>query len=201
MRSLCCALAVLVAGATLAAAPKFLAVWKSPDLTRLDFKGKTVAALVITDDLTLEMSGEEALVRELTARGVNAIPTYRIVPRPELKNAEKAKGWFEQRGVQGVVVLRPEGKRVEHSSPVMFTSGYYQSFWGYYGYGWENVYVSGPTRENTFVTVEVLIYDVTGNKLAWAGTSETKDPKNLQQFVADLVKEAAKEMKKMKIVG
>jgi hypothetical protein len=35
----------------------------------------------------------------------------------------------------------------------------------------------------------------------WAATSETRDPKNLQDFVKDLVKGAVNEMKKMKLVG
>jgi hypothetical protein len=69
------------------AAPKFVAVWKSPEVTRLNFAGKKVAALVITDSQPLQMSGEEALVRELTERGVTGTATYRFVPREELKSA------------------------------------------------------------------------------------------------------------------
>ena len=49
--------------------------------------------------------------------------------------------------------------------------------------------------------METLVYDLTRNQLIWAATSETKDPKNLQDFVKDLVNAAAKEMKKMKLVS
>jgi hypothetical protein len=57
------------------------------------------------------------------------------------------------------------------------------------------------SRETTIITVETLIYDLTRNQLVWAATSETRDPKNLQDFVKDLVGAAVKEMKKMKLVG
>jgi hypothetical protein len=35
----------------------------------------------------------------------------------------------------------------------------------------------------------------------WAATSETKDPKQLQSFIKDLVNGCVDEMKKMKMVG
>jgi hypothetical protein len=202
MHRVCAALLVTIFATTLVAAPKFVAVWKSPEVARLNFAGKKVAALVITDSQSLQMSGEEALVRELMARNVNGTATYRFVPREELKSADKAKGWFERSKVDGVVVLRPVRRETEREyTPVIWSSGYYPSFWGYYGYGWSNVYVIPTSRETTTITVETLIYDLSRDQLVWAATSETRDPKSLQDFVKDLVNEAVKEMKKMKLVG
>lgn len=201
MRQLSACVFVVAAAVAVAAAPNFLSVWKSPDVSRLNFAGKKVAALVITDDQPLQMSGEEALVRELTDRGVSGLATYRIVPREELKNVESAKGFFERAGVQGVVALRPVSRDKEVVyTPVVWVSGYYPSFWGYYGYGWSSAYVR-PTGTTTTIVVETLVYNVTTDKLVWAATSETRDPKTLQDFVKDLVKAAVGEMKKMKLVG
>jgi hypothetical protein len=201
MRRLFVVLFVFAATSYLAAAPKFLAVWKSPEVSRLNFAMKKVAALVITDSQSLQMSGEEALARELIERNVNGTATYRFVPREELKSAEKARVWFERAKVDGVVALRPMRRETQEISPVVWTSGYYPDFWGYYGYGWTNVVVLPSSRDTTIITVETLIYDLTRNQLVWAATSETRDPKNLQEFVKDLVNAAVKEMKKMKLVG
>jgi hypothetical protein len=201
MRRLSIALFV-IATAVVTAAPAFVAVWKAPDVERLDFAGKKVAALVITDDQGLQMSGEEALSRELLARGVTGLASYRIVPREEMKSAERARGWFEKAGVEGVVALRPVSRQTETSySPVVWSSGYYQSFWGYYGYGWSTVYVAPNTRETTTIVVETLVYDVTRDRLVWAATSETRDPKQLQAFITDLVNGVVGEMRKAKFVG
>jgi hypothetical protein len=201
MRQLWAPLFVVITAVSVVAAPKFMSVWKSPDVTRLNFAGKKVAALVITDDQPLQMSGEEALVRELNDRGVSGLATYRIVPREEIKDPERAKGFFARAGVEGVVALRPVSRdRETVYSPVVWVSGYYPSFWGYYGYGWSSAYVR-PTGTTVTIVVETLVYNVTTDKLVWAATSETRDPKTLQDFVKDLVKGAVSEMKKMKLVG
>jgi hypothetical protein len=201
MRGVYVVLVAVIAATVAMDAQKFLDVWKSPEVSRLNFAGKKVAALVITDNQSLQMSGEEALTRELTARGVNGVATYRFVPREELKSAEKAKPWFEKSAAQGVVALRPVSRQRERaSSPVVWTTGYYPSFWGYYGYGWSSVTI-GPTRENTIIVVETLVYDLTRDQLVWAAVSETRNPETLQEFVKDLVKAAVGEMRKAKLVG
>ncbi len=188
--------------AVASAGPKFIAVWKSPDVARLNFAGKKVAALAITDDQALQMSAEEALTRELTARGVNGVAAYRLLPREEMKDADKAKGWFERAAVDGVVALRPVRKDTEKVyTPTVWASTYYQNFWGYYGYGWSGVYIPGSSTETTTIIVETLIFNVRTGELMWAATSETKDPKELQSFIKDLVSGAVSEMKKMKMVG
>ena len=202
MRRVFVALLVAAATTVVLAAPKFRDVWKSPEVSHLNFAGKKVAALVITENQSLQMSGEEALARELTARGVVGTATYRFVPREELKSADKAKAWFERAKVDGVVALRPVSRKSEAEYvPVIWQSGYYPSFWGYYGYGWSSVTEVPTGRDTTTITVETLVYDLTRNQLIWAATSETKDPKTLQDFVKDLVNAAAKEMKKMKLVS
>jgi len=202
MRNLCVGALITIAASVAASEPKFLDVWRSPEISRLNFAGKKIAALVIADDQSLQMSGEEALTRELTARNTNGVASYRLVPREELKNADTARGWFERAGVQGVVALRPVSRETEKSySPIVWSSGYYQSFWGYYGYGWSSVYVARSSSDTTTVVVETLIYDLTRDRLVWAATSETKNPKQLQDFIADLVNAAVGEMKKMKLIG
>ena len=196
MRALCVVLSLLLATAVVAAGPKFRSVWKAPDISSLNFVGKTVAALVITDSQSLQVSAEEKLVSELMGLGVNAIATYRIVPREELKSAEKAKGWYDRRGIQGVVAVRPLAEEKERTAPVVFASGYDTSFWGYYGSSWSAVYEPGYSREERFVSLETLIFDVPGNALVWAGMSTTDNPKNGQAVVADVVEQAVKELQK-----
>ena len=62
--------ATLALSVTLAAGPKFISTWKAPEAANVSFAGKRVATLIISDDLNLRMSGEEALVRELATVGL-----------------------------------------------------------------------------------------------------------------------------------
>ena len=68
----------LTAVATLSAAVKFTSTFKSLDAGGTSFALKKVAALVISNDLGLRVPAEEALVRELNGRGMQAVATYRI---------------------------------------------------------------------------------------------------------------------------
>ena len=189
--------AAVVAAALLSAAPKFTSVWKSPDAGQVSFAGKKVAALVIAQDDSLRVSGEEALVRELTARGLQSVATYRIAPKEELQSADRAKGWFEKANVEGVVAVRPvsKDKRTTYN-PGTWMNPYYSTLWGYYGYGWGSMYIPGSVDQDTIIVVETTIYSVPRNQLLWAAVSETKNPKTLQRFVEDLVKESVKELHK-----
>jgi hypothetical protein len=198
MRAYVTATAIALAAATLVAADiRFTSTWKSMDAGSTSFVGKKVAALVITNDDGLRVAGEEALVRELSPRGLQMVATYRIVPKPELEKPEKAKTWYEQAGVEGVVAVRPVSRdKVRSYTPGTWTSPYYSSFWSYYGYGWGSYYIPGSSREDTVVVVESLVFSVAKNALLWAGVSETKNPKELQQFVKDLVTATVKEMHK-----
>jgi len=192
------ALVTLVVTAAFAAEkPTFTSVWKTPVAYEVSFAGKKVAALVITKDTSLQMSGEEALARELTSRGMQGVPTYRFVPREELAVAEKAKGWFERAGVEGVVAMRPVAReqRTEYT-PDTWINPYYSTLWGYYGYGWGSVYIPGSVSQDTVVIVETTIYSVPRNALLWAAVSETKNPKKLAEFVQGLVTASIKELQK-----
>jgi hypothetical protein len=189
--------ATLTASVVATAAPKFVSVWKAPEARPGMFTGKKVSALLISDDHSLRMSAEEAMSRELTSRGAQGIAAYRLVPREELKDAEKARGWFERNGVEGVVVLRPVSAEKERTyTPYIWTQPYYGTLWGYYGYGWSGLYDPGSFREDTIVTVETMIYSVPQNKLLWAAVSQTKNPKELQKFISELAVATVKEFKK-----
>jgi len=192
-----CAATIALVAVLSAASVKFTSTWKSPDASGVSFAGKKVAALIISRDESLRISGEEALVRELTARGMQGVATYRIAPKEELRDAERAKVWYEKANVEGVVALRPvSADKRQTYTPDVWINSYYSTFTGYYGYGWGSVYIPGRVQNETFVVVENTIYSLPRNALLWAAVSETKNPKSLQQFIQDLVKESVKELQK-----
>jgi hypothetical protein len=197
-RRLVCAITVALAcGSGVAAKTKFSSVWKSPDSAGVSFGGQKIAALVIDQDDSLRVSGEEALARELSARGMQGIPSYRIVPKPVLANPEEARGFFERAGVQGVVAFRViNDERRTTYQPATWSTAYYSTLWGYYGYGWGAVYDPGYKRDDRFISLESLVFSVPKNALIWAGMSTTENPKSAQAVVAEVVKEAVNEMRR-----
>ena len=189
------ALALTLTAAVHATA-KFKATWMSPDADPFQFTGKKVAAVVITDDLSVQMSAEEALVRELTARKVVGVAAYRMIPKEELRDVTKAKAWFERAKVEGVVTMRVVSSEKETVyTPTVWSTAYYSSYWSYYGTSWTAVR-SYKVSTDRIITIETLIYDLVKDKLIWAGVSETTRPQDVQQVVKELVNETAIEMKK-----
>ena len=202
MRGRVVAAALVALPVALAAArPEFTSTWASPAAPGVSFAGKKVAALVLSTDQNLRISGEEQLVRELEGRGVHGVATYRMAPSEELATADRARPWFERAGIEGVVALRPvsRDKQITYS-PAVWTTTSYSTLWGYYGYGWTGVYTPGSSRSDTIVIVETLVYSLPLDALLWAGASITTNPADLQTFVKDLVSQAVKEMKKQRLV-
>jgi hypothetical protein len=197
MRTLLTVLTLAVPAAVLSADIKFTSTYKSMNAGTVNFAGKKVAALVISQDDSLRVAGEESLMRELSARGMQGVATYRIAPKEELQRPETAKVWFERAGIEGVVAVRPvSADRRQLYTPGTWVTSSYSTLWGYYGYGWNSVYVAGSVERETVVVVESTIYSVPRNELLWAAASETRNPKNLSQFVQELVKESVKALQK-----
>jgi hypothetical protein len=190
----------LVAGAVVYGA-KFRSVWKAPDVDRLNFAGKKVAAVVITEDQDLQISAEEELARQLTALGVQGVPSYRLVPREVIRDKAKVKEWFEQSGATGLVVMRVVSADKEVSyTPDLWVTSMYASPWDYYAYGWGTAIGGVNRREDLVVTIETMIYSVPLSKLVWAGVSEKTNPKDAQKVVKDLVEAVVSEMRKQGLV-
>jgi hypothetical protein len=201
-RVLCATLVtVTVLGPIALAAAKFTSTWKPPDAAGTSFAGKKVATLVISNDQNLRVSGEEGLARELATRGVVPVAAYRLVPREELADPEKARGWFERASVEGVVALRVVSAEKERTYvPGVWATPNYSTLWGYYGYGWGAVYDPGYVREDRVVVIETLIFSVPRNKMLWAGVSETTNPKGTARLLEDLVDAALEEMREQGLI-
>jgi hypothetical protein len=129
-------------------------------------------------------------------RGMQAVATYRLAPKEELRKPETAKPWFEKASVEGVVAVRPVSSDTTRYSTGTWVTSNYSTLWGYYGYGWSAVYLPASARNETVIVVETTIYSVPRNELLWAAVTETRNPRDLRGFVEELAKESVKEMQK-----
>jgi len=180
-----------------AAEQSLISTWKAPDAPPLDFAGKKVAALVIVDDEHLRVSAETELARQITARGPVGVAAHLMIPREELTDKDRAKGWFERGGVEGLVILRVVGTETQKVySSYVWSSGYYAYAWDYYRYGWSTVTPIGKGRNETTITVETLLYDLKTGKPLWAGVSRATDPKDVASFIKKLAKDVGSSLEK-----
>ena len=206
LRSTRSALVVTAAVAAAAcASTSFVSSWRNPAAEPGNFQGQKVAALVMSTDQAVRFGAEDALARELTARGAVGIAAYSLIPKELTQDKEKAKEFIEKANVVGVVAMRVVGKdqQINQSAGGMYWGGpAYATFWGggYYGYGWGGVYSPGYIQTDTIVTVEILVYSLKQDKLVWAGQSETTNPSKVGPFIQELTAKAAAEMKKQGLI-
>jgi hypothetical protein len=205
-RLMASALGVTVAGLAACASSGFVSSWRAPDATPLQVSGAKVAAVVMMTDEASRRAAEDALVRELTARGADGVPMYSIMPDARPENEEAARAAAEQAGVAGVVVMRPVGTQRELvSSPTTFRGPAYSGFWrGYYGFGWRSAWgvgiSSSDIRTNTIVSVETLVYSLRQNKLVWGGVSRTTNPSDVNRLVRDTANKVGRELERQGLI-
>jgi hypothetical protein len=189
---------LLVSFSSAVAAQTFTATWKNPAAGNVTYAGRKVVGLIVSNDMPLRQSTEEALARELTAKGVRGIPAYQMIPKEEIRDKDRAKAWFERTDTAGVVLMRLVDMSKETRPTVVAweSAPYYGSLWGYYPYAWGVTFDLTPNKTKVTVAVETLVFDVKSNKLLWAGTSNTSDAKDAQDLVKKLVNAAAEQMRK-----
>jgi len=203
--------AIAAAAAAACASTTFNSTWKAPDAGPQNMKGKKVVAIVMSADESVRYGAEDALARELTARGVVGVPAYSVIPKELTKDKEKAKEFLQKADVHGAVAMRVVGKDKELNasaggySPAgvgYWGSPVYTSFYGggFYGYGWGGVYMPGYVQTDTIISVETLVYNLDTDKLVWAARSETTNPEKVGPFIKELTAKAAAEMKKQGLI-
>jgi len=183
---------------------KFVSTWKNPEAAPTTWQNEKVAAFAMTFIKASRLGAEDALARELTRRGLQGIAGYTIVPKEVEKDEEKVKELLAQAGIKGAVVMRVVDKSNEiyqSTGSVQYVGGYYPSFWGYWGYGWTGVYQPGHMTTETVVSIETLVYSIEQDQLLWAGVSSTTNPKNVPEFIKELVDVAGREIKKAGLVS
>lgn len=194
--------ALMIGGAVLSAqTAKLRTSWAAPGVT-LDFAGKRVVAIALISDMNVKMSAEEALAREITARGPVGVASYRAIPKEELVDKDRVQQWLVRTGTAGAVVVRVVNvDTTKEYSSVMFGAAYYQSFSGFYDYGMATIVPIGSPKDKTTYAIETLLFDVAnGGKMLWAGMSETTDPRNIQKFVGGLAKAVGADLEKQGLV-
>jgi hypothetical protein len=157
-------------------------VWRSPSAQPTRFK--KVLAVAMVSDPELRRRAEDEIISHL--RSDDALPTRAVIPDAELGDVEKAKARLRAAGFDGAVVLRPVG--VEEK--IKYTSAYiandYDSFWGYYGYGWGEVWETASVGVDTHVRVETLIYSVERDELLWLGVTRSVNPSGLRPLIDEI---------------
>ena len=194
---LCMLLALLCLGACNTTNTIFTSTWKAPDAQAVSPVGKTIAAVFVSPNESRRRSAEDTLAADITSRGGKGIAAYTVLPDERSYTGDKALATLKQAGANGAVIMRVVGR----DQRITYTPGYaapgpYRGFGPYWGYGWNAVYEPGYLQTDNLISVETLVYSLTTDKLLWASTSRTTNPKDIDSLVKEVADLTAKEMVK-----
>ena len=187
------------------ATTEFRSSWRNPEAQPLRLRGKKVVAVFVTHDSYLRERAEDAMVREIQARGADGVASYTFLSDREIRDRDAARAEAERRGCAGAVVMRIVGSDMfvtRMPSGVIWVGAPYDHFWGgYWGWGWGTVWSPGYLQFEHVVKVETLVYSLENDQLVWAGVSRTIDPGRIESFIGELAAAISDRMERDGVFG
>ena len=189
------------------ASTSFVSSWTAPDARPLHVKGAKVVAVAMFESESARRVAEDTIARELSKRGAQGMPMYKLLPDASPESEAQARTALEGEDVAGLIVMRPIATDKEVTlSPGAYSGPRYGAYWGgYYGFGWTypwhmDLRPEPEIHTHDVVYVETLIYSLRQNKLVWAGQSRTTDPESVSELVNELADATAKQLEKADLI-
>ena len=183
---------------------KLVASVKSPTYNGQHFA--RVLVMGMSDNPGIRSDFEDAMADALKADGVHAIPGHNILLRPKgtKMDPDYLKAQIKEHNIDAVVVSR----LVSVKNEVTYVPGqaytlpypYYNSFYGYYGALYPQVYSPDYLREDKTVRVETNVYGTSTpeGEFVWTGISETfnPNPKKVDKAINAVVQVVVEDLRK-----
>ena len=176
--------------AACATSTQFNAQWINPQAgDRLPVKSLLVIG--ITRDTTARRVYEDTMVAQLTARGIQAQPSYRHLPDDGPAPQAAIEKAVRDVGAQAVLISRTVSVTNEvHVSPGMVmgppTAFGWGGFYGFYHGMWSSAYAIPPsvyTVQN--VVVDTRLFDAKDFMVLWSASSTTTPTSTMQTTISE----------------
>ena len=147
---------------------------------------------------------ETEMAEEFKANGVEAATSFSVMPKDTKLSAEVLKARALELGCETVLVthlLGVDDEEMYHPAATAAVSRTYYSGFGYY-YPRVSAYVHYPGyySEHTFVRLETNLYETSTEKLIWSVSSETIDPKTVNEVIDSLCKAVMRNLRKHSLI-
>jgi hypothetical protein len=175
-------LLLMLLGALLAgcASTSLVNEWKSPEFAgpRL----RKVMLVGVSTQPSVRRVFEDEFASRLKAAGVDAVPSYTVIPEDGRAEKEVLEKAVQELGADGVLVTR----LVNTQQRTQISPGFYYpapalGFYGWYSSAWMGYYEPPAIYQYDVVTAETSLYSPPQSQLVWSGTTETLAPTNVKK--------------------
>jgi len=176
---------------TACATTKITAAWKDPS-----YQGhpRKIMVIGVAQKPLNKRVMEDEFVRQLKARGANAVASYTVMPDEKQSDHTVIDAKLKEQGADAVLISRLASKKTVHTyvqGSVTYPPSYYNNWRDYYGYGSQSVYTPGYTAEEEYALMETNLYDAGSDKLIWSAASETEirgsDQNQIKSYIGVMV--------------
>jgi hypothetical protein len=179
--------------------------WKNPNFSGGTFKN--IMVLALNGHASGRAEFEDQMVAAISKLGIQAVPSYSLLPRPDATPIDKdqLRDVVRGQGFDAVTVSR----LVKYDKTVTYVPGqsyplfpYYSTFYGYYGALYPTVYSPGYLQTDTTAQIETNFYSTSkpDGELVWTGTSTTVNPRSVSKAIDAVVKVVVQELQKENII-
>jgi len=184
------------------ASTKTLHVWKDEGYKQK--LGKTLIIVIAELDY-MRNHFEDVLALRLGDRGIDAIPSNKVIPQLGAKlDREAIAAKVRELGAENVVVARAISKdeysRLIQGGVYFVPVGYYSGWYPFYADSFSIVAVSGAAYDAEFFTIVTNIYDVQSEKLIWSYLSRVKVETSREGAINPFIETIMKQLESSKLL-
>jgi hypothetical protein len=179
--------------------------WRAPAVEKAG-PYKKILVTAITTQEGVRRPFENAFQSALAPLGAVGVSGYTLLPAAAEADKEQLVKAVKEAGADAALVVRMV--KIESLASVN-NRAHSGSYWGstsyYAGYhaGWTGYYVPASAYDTDVdvITLEAKLFDVTTEKLVWAASTETTDPRELQKEIAAYATLICKHLGKSGLLG
>jgi hypothetical protein len=200
-------LAILVALTGVhAKSTRFLFTWTNPSYSGAHFAN--ILVLGINGKVENRAEFEDQLSAAIARPGIQAIPSYSLLPRPNSTpiDMNQLKDVIRGQNIDAVVASRlikmSQKVTVIPGQPITPFPYYYNTLYGYYGAIYPVVYSPDYLQVDKTAQIETNFYSTAkpDGELIWTGTSDTVNPRSPLKAIDAIAKLIVQELEKQKII-
>ena len=173
--------------------------WRNPAYSSASFRRIVVGSL--GGDTSIRRNFEDEFVAQLRAAGIDALPSYRVIPDDEKIDETKLKQAAQKSGADAALfarLIQVEEKR--QYGPSYFPNTSFGIFGSHVGASWYGL-GGAPSvyRYNEYVS-ETTLFDMGKNEVVWTGTIKTTEPENVRTAIKSYVDTVMKTLQEKNLI-
>jgi hypothetical protein len=195
-----CLLTAMLFLAGCASTPMLVSQWSNPAYKWPSFK--KIAVSCVDGHISIRRNCEDEFVAQLSAGGIDALPSYRSFPEDTKLDETKVKQMAKEAGADGALIVRSVGvEEKTEVSPTYFPSPGFGIFGRHVSATWHGWYGAPRIYRYEEYTSEATLSDLKKNEMVWTGTLKTTAPDNVDSAIKSYVGNVIGALKEKNLLG